>query len=393
MSQVKVRLSGTNLPRAADHNQRVTLHAIRVHKSITRVALARITGLTAPAVANIAKRLLDEDLVVENGRLRQGRGQPGKVLQINPAARFSFGVNIDRDHVSIVLVNFMGQVVARRHRDSAFALPAEVQAFWHEHAPAMVAESGVAVDRLIGIGVAMPDDLGRIRMPGAPPSYSDWSQTNAAELFAAPFAVPVFPENDAAAAALGEQQFGCGPELSSALYILLSSGLGGGLLIEGHYVRGATGRSGEIGLIPVAGRDELVQDHVSISGLGRILGQAGLRLADLSRLPDDTAVASAWQTWLDGAVERLLPSLVAVNCLINPAGIVIGARLPSACTDQLAQALSDALSRIDPPLPANAPIRRAILSDDAPAIGAAILPFNHALLPQSDTLWKDAATL
>lgn len=389
MSKVKVRLSGTNLLRAADHNQRTTLHAIRVHKSITRVALARITGLTAPAVANIAKRLLDENLVIEAGRLRQGRGQPGKVLQINPNARFSFGVNIDRDHVSIVLVNFVGEVVARRYLDSPFALPAQVQSFWHQHALAMITESGVEIDRLIGIGVAIPDDLGRIRIAGAPPAYVAWNETDAAELFVQPFSIPVFLENDAAAAALGEQQFGCGPELSSALYILLSSGLGGGLLIEGHYVRGATGRSGEIGLIPVPGRDELVQDHVSIAGLAKLLGQAGLGLVDLTRIDEDSTVQKVWQIWLDGAVDRLVPSLVAVNCLINPAGIVISARLPSACTDQLASALYDALSRIDPPLPANAPIRRAVLSDDAPAIGAAILPFSDTLLPQADTLWKD----
>jgi predicted NBD/HSP70 family sugar kinase len=49
------------------------------------------------------------------------------------------------------------------------------------------------------------------------------------------------------AAALGEQQFGSGMGMSSALYILISFGLGGGLLIDGHYLRGAAGRSGEIG--------------------------------------------------------------------------------------------------------------------------------------------------
>ncbi|MEC8034515.1 MAG: hypothetical protein VX205_05910 [Pseudomonadota bacterium] len=54
------RLSGTNLERAADHNQRITLHAIRVGGMLTRVELARITGLTAPAIANITKRLLQD---------------------------------------------------------------------------------------------------------------------------------------------------------------------------------------------------------------------------------------------------------------------------------------------------------------------------------------------
>jgi hypothetical protein len=39
-------LSGTNLVRAGDHNQRVTLHAIRVNGPVTRTDLAAMTGLT-----------------------------------------------------------------------------------------------------------------------------------------------------------------------------------------------------------------------------------------------------------------------------------------------------------------------------------------------------------
>jgi len=53
-------LSGTNLERAGDHNQRVTLHAIRVNGPITRTDLADITGLTPPAIANITKRLMQD---------------------------------------------------------------------------------------------------------------------------------------------------------------------------------------------------------------------------------------------------------------------------------------------------------------------------------------------
>ena len=61
-------LAGTNLERAGDYNQRVTLQAIRVNGPITRVDLARLTGLTTPAIANITNRLLSENLIVEVGR-------------------------------------------------------------------------------------------------------------------------------------------------------------------------------------------------------------------------------------------------------------------------------------------------------------------------------------
>src|ERR671931_1063522 len=90
--------SGTNLERAGDHNQRVTLHAIRVNGPITRTDLADITGLTPPAIANITRRLLNDQLIMVAGRRRGGRGQPATKLVINPDSRFSIGINIDRDH-------------------------------------------------------------------------------------------------------------------------------------------------------------------------------------------------------------------------------------------------------------------------------------------------------
>jgi predicted ArsR family transcriptional regulator len=114
MTTDRPRLSGTNLERAADHNQRVTLHAIRVSGSLTRVELAAITGLTAPAIANITKRLLQDGLIEEAGRRLGGRGQPPTKLVIRRDACHSIGVNIDRDHITIVLVNFAGETLARR---------------------------------------------------------------------------------------------------------------------------------------------------------------------------------------------------------------------------------------------------------------------------------------
>ncbi|AJP74180.1 ROK family transcriptional regulator [Sphingomonas hengshuiensis] len=388
MTPVQVRLSGTNIIRAADHNQRTILQAILVHKTITRIALARMTGLTPPAVANIVKRLLDEKLIEEEGLLRQGRGQPGKLLQINPHGRFSIGVNIDRDHISLLLVNFLGEIVASRSLDLPFALPADVRAYWQAEVEAMVRDAGADVSRLIGIGIAMPDDLGAIYLPGAPEDYRAWQDTDVPALFATPFDLPTFVENDAAAAALGELRFGLGPKVSSALYILISSGLGGGLLVDGHSMRGATGRSGEIGLIPLAD-GKRVQDYVSLSALKAHLGQSGHTLDELEGAAEDSAVMRAYDVWLAGAVERLTSPLVAVNCLLNPACILIGARLPHACVHRLTRALEQALDAVTPTLPSRAPIMRALLSDNAPAIGAAILPFHHFLLPNTEALWKE----
>lgn len=386
-----IRLSGTNLERAADHNQRITLHAIRVQGTTTRVELARLTGLTAPAIANITKRLIADDLVHEAGQVRQGRGQPAIKLKLNPSACFSIGVNIDRDHIAIAIVNFVGETVARRAIEIDFALPEDVEAFYRRSIADLVRQSGIEVDRLVGIGVATPDDLGSIELAGRPQQYSTWDQTDIAGLFAEPFELPVFIENDAAAAAMGEQQLGSGRQHSSAFYILISWGLGGGFFADGNYVRGAGGRSGEIGFLNCRAEDgtvEPVQQWVSLSGLSTHLQAHDLALPALFGDSYDARFEAAVDSWIDGAVSRLLDPMIAVNCLLNPAVILLGGRLPLKVLSLLEQRLNAYLARHASHLPALAPVRLAELAEDAPTVGAAILPLSHYLLPKAATLWK-----
>src|SRR3546814_16780664 len=103
-----------------------------------------------------------------------------------------------------------------------------------------------------------------------------------AELFEEPFDLPVFVENDAAAAAMGEMQLGLGQTLSSFFYILISSGLGGGIVVAGAYFRGADGRSGAMGFLrapPEDGGVQPVQKLVSLSGLAKHIAADGLTIA------------------------------------------------------------------------------------------------------------------
>lgn len=385
-------LSGTNLERAGDHNQRVTLHAIRVNGPITRTDLADITGLTPPAIANITKRLMQDNLIKEAGRVRGARGQPPIKLVINPDSWFSVGVNVDRDHVTVVVLDFQGTVRARSSREIQFALPATVQSFFQRSIGPLLQKASIEVPQLAGIGVAFPDDIQRAQLPDQPEAYADWGSVSVARLFASPLKVPVFVENDAAAAAMGEMQFGRGHQYQSFFYILITAALGGGLVIDGHYFRGANGRSAELGWLRAHdgfSRTRQLQNIVSLSALNSRLAAQGYRVASpkgLTRLdPGGLAIVDAW---VEASVEALLETLLAINCLINPQAVLIGGRLPSTTVEELARRLNERLQPYAAIMPAIAPVERAVMSDDAPAVGAAILPFTHRLLPTRSALMK-----
>ncbi|MEC4592109.1 ROK family transcriptional regulator [Nitrospirillum amazonense] len=391
---IAASLSGTNLERASDHNQRVTLQAIRVSGQITRAELVELTGLTLPAIANITKRLLAEGLIVEAGRQHGGRGQPAILLEMNPDGCFSIGVTIDRDHITLVVLDLLGTVRARASREIDLAPPEVVAQFFRTEISAILATTRLPLSRFIGIGVAMPDDIGRVSLARWPQAYAAWRDVDVARLFADVLPLPVFVENDATAAALGELQFGHGLRHRSFFYILISGGLGGGIVVDGSQFRGARGRSGEIGFLPVRSdrtTARTLQEAVSLSALYDRLAAAGYtvdepeQLCQLAGTPAEAVV----EEWIELAADLMTDPLVATNCLVNPEAIFLGGRLPAPLVDKLAAALNRRLGELRN-IPQVAPVLRAAMAADAPAVGAGMLPFTDRLLPSRAALMKTA---
>jgi predicted NBD/HSP70 family sugar kinase len=388
-------LSGTNLERAGDHNQRVTLQAIRANGPITRTELTHITGLTPPAIANITRRLVNEGLVMKVGRIMGGRGQPATRLMIDPNGAFSIGLNIDRDHLTLVALDFIGEVRARFSLEIPFASPTQVLDFTRNALAEIRRTRLFPAKRVLGLGVSLPDDLGSVKLPNRPENYAIWSKTNMAEMLGYLINAPIMVENDAAAAAIGEMQFGHGLQNHSFIYTLISAGLGGGLVINGAYYRGAQGRSGEIGFLPIQksdGQMTTLQDEVSLSALYQKLAGIGIHVTtpkDLETLSSEgQAIVDAW---IEDGVSYLYMPFLTLSLSVNPDAHYIGGRLPAQLIDRLCDGLNARFLALgEATMPKIAPIKRAAMSDDACAIGAAILPFNEKVLPNRDVLMKSA---
>jgi len=382
--------SGTNIVVAGDHNRRVTLQAIRANGPVRRSELAKLTGLTPPAVFRITNTMLEEGLVQVSGRVLPPRGKPANNLVINPDGAFALGLNIDRDHLTLVALDFAGQTRARISREIAFADPLETERFIAEATGEILGSGVIDRERLIGIGVAMPDELGNISLDGQPPLYHQWSDTRIEDVIARHLDVPVFVENDAAAAAIGELHFGHGLRANSFFYVLISAGLGGGLVINGQYFRGAHGRSGEIGFLPrfhpFRSRHnepgKTLGSAVLLNSLYHELAGVDVHIdspAGLENLND--AGRACVDAWIDQTAEYLYPPLLTLMCGIDPDAVFIGGRLPEKLVERLCERINMKLSMNMDFTWERPPVSRAAMSGDAAAIGAAILPFKDRFLP------------
>jgi predicted NBD/HSP70 family sugar kinase len=376
--------AGTNLERGSLHNQRVVLQAIRANDRITVAELARLTGLTSTGISAIIRRQLEEGLIREVGRIQGARGQPAMRYSVNADGAFSLGVNLDRDHVTLIGLDLAGATRWRSSLEVSFPPYEEVRGFIRQSIEDLRRDGGIAFDRIIGIGVAVPDELGAVALPDPPAGYTDWSNVDFKSLMNEVLpGISVHVENDAYAAAVGEMHFGYGLTNPNFFYLLVSVGLGGSMVLNGTPIAGATARAGEIGhLVLRRPKGATLGSIVSLAGLYQFLrgtGHAAKSVSDLRNLGDASLAVA--RGWLMTAAEVLEDPLVLINLTLNPAAFYIGGRLPDPLIEELAAELNARLRRHAAAAPHMAPVLRAALATDAAAVGAAILPFSDQLLP------------
>jgi glucokinase len=98
----------------------------------------------------------------------------------------------------------------------------------------------------VGVSFGGPVDAstGTVRLSHHVPG---WGNTPLARMLEEEFGAPAQVDNDANVAALGEHRFGGGRGFSSLMYITVSTGVGGGWILDNRPWRGADGMAGEIG--------------------------------------------------------------------------------------------------------------------------------------------------
>jgi glucokinase len=80
-----------------------------------------------------------------------------------------------------------------------------------------------------------------------PPNLPGWKRVNLKKILEKEFKVPVHLDNDANCAALAEAYFGAGKKARHFIYMTISTGIGGGIIIDRKLYRGAIGAAGEFG--------------------------------------------------------------------------------------------------------------------------------------------------
>ena len=392
-------LAGTKLQYTRRHNRRVILEAIRRNGSISRAEIARMTGLTTAAITNFASELIGEGLILEKGRRKGLRGQPAIELEINPAGGFAIGFELGRTHLGGVLINLTGDILAEIYHVWNYPPPDVALPLIAEQTHVLLKQAAIPHDRFLGVGVAMPGPfLTNQKQVVMPVNFPHWEQFPAEEKLTELLHVNVVIENDAMAAAIGEQFHGSGRLYKNFFYLFLGIGLGSAMILNGYPYRGPSPNTGEVGWMRYGakGRRSLIGQSLGLQPLYNYLKGNGIEAtcpADIDAL-FQAQNQYLWE-WFNEAVDCLDIVVNAINAILGLEAIFLGGHFPPAVIDHLIQRLEieAAAERVSYPdrfLIYQAKLLRATAGDLSSAVGAATLPLyetfttEHALIQQAD---------
>lgn len=326
--------------------------------SASRVDLVRDTGLSRTTVSKLVAELQAEGLVVERSAPASppanGIGRPPVALTLNPAAGAAVGIDFGHDLVRVAVADLSGAVVAEAQTDIDVDSQAE-QAI--DLAAAMVDEQlaglKIDLDHTVGVGVAVSAPILRdVGEPGATSILPGWGPFAPGGELERRLGRPVLMGNDANLGALAEVRHGAGRGARNVVYVMLSGGIGAGLILDGSLFSGHSGLTGELGHV-VADPDgricrcgnrgclETVASAASVLEALRPLHGPDITLRDaiaLARGGD----AGARRLFADAG--RTVGRAVGAICnIVNPELVIVGGEM-SVVGDVLVDAVADGIA-------------------------------------------------
>jgi predicted NBD/HSP70 family sugar kinase len=361
----------------------------------SRAEIARATGLARSTISQRIGVLVSLGLVVEEGDARSTGGRPATRVRLHDAGGVVLAADLGANHDRLVVSDLAGNVLAEHAARRSIAQGPELILGWvRDNFLAQLAQLGVGVGRVVGIGIGVPGPVefaaGRAVKP---PIMPGWHGVSIPEHFADAFpGVDVLVDNDVNIMAVGEHRT-IWPAVSDLIYVKIATGIGAGIISGGRLQRGAQGAAGDIGHIRASehqgeicacGNAGCIEAVASGSALAR-------RLRALGHNPQDTMdVVGLVQNGNASAVRlvreagRLLGEVLAhaVN-LLNPSVLVIGGELAGA-EQQLFAGIREAIYRRSSCLATERlEIVRTRQGERAGVIGAAALVLDKCLAPDA----------
>ncbi|MBI5666918.1 MAG: ROK family transcriptional regulator [Chloroflexi bacterium] len=231
-------------------NLALIMQRLRENAPISRAALAEMTGLNKSTVSSLVQELISSRFVHEIGRTANNIGRPSTLLQINPSAGYIVSAEIGVDFIAAACANFAADVIWQHRQDtvsdhSQTSIMTRLRKLLTQ---AIKAGRRQGLERPLGLALGIPglveQETGILLF--APNLH--WENVPLRAMLQVTFpTIPIFVDNEANLAALGEHFYGAARGYDTVLYISAGVGLGGAIVTGSRLFKGKLGFASEFG--------------------------------------------------------------------------------------------------------------------------------------------------
>lgn len=369
--------TGANAEKTAISNRQLVLKILSKTPLISRSELASLCNLRKQTLTNIIKELLDLDLIIESGKKIAGKGQPKKLLDLNPDAVISIGVHMDQNYLKIVSMNWQGTIRLSYNDRICDRTPKTSIDHMEKVVNNIIRKEQPYCKIIAGVGISLPNLVdNNIKNYQGSQGWEEWVDYPLEQELLKRIDLPIYVENDATACAFGHNHTEKFKDLSNFVTLFIGHGLGSGVIQNKSSMRGHWGNAGEIGRIK-GPNQAIIEDTLSITGLKKALNIVSDDIPNATMLIEKLKAKDAdLQCWLDAAAKDLRFVINIAENIFDPETIILSGYLPSdllAALIEHAMPLDDSISnRYGRNFER---ITKGYVQEGITAKGAAFLPF------------------
>lgn len=231
------------------HNASLIASLVWTEQKVSRADLSRKTGLSRSTVSAICEELMALGILVDLGIGPSNGGKPPLMIGFRDESFHLLGIDFGATHTDVLLTDLRSNVI------SSYSVPTPSREQPHLAIAAakdgikqVFSDTGIQWSSVVGIGIGVPSPVDPEKPSVlSPVVLPKWEGVPYIEALGLPSEKPVYVDNDANLGALAELWWGHGSRESSLVYIKASVGIGAGVIVNGHIIRGANSSAGEIG--------------------------------------------------------------------------------------------------------------------------------------------------
>jgi glucokinase len=223
----------------------------------------------------IVDGLMDDGFVRPHGKTEWSGGRRRPLLEFNADGYVVLGVDMGGTKMYGAISEIGGNIIDEVEVDRQAAVGEKCYDVLIKLIDKLLASSGLKGRKVRGIGVGAPG-ITHHREGIVKWAYAlKWKDFPLKDRLTKRYKLPVTVDNDVNLAALGEHWFGAGQNTQNMVLIVISAGIGAGIIINGSLYRGSSEASGEIGhMIP--GREFLGKSYLDFGALESVASGTGM---------------------------------------------------------------------------------------------------------------------